>query len=162
MVGFGVLCFYREVATQPHILYPSCQYRYTGMGRSPAWARVAAVPPGGRCASSSISMSSVSQPASPCLNITRALSYRTVNCSLYVDGPRSPPLHTDTHTLRVPHVYTTGLLDGPRPGSFIVMEALDLSGRVDQAALGRALAHMHLATPQVGGTAETCRLKQGV
>lgn len=55
----------------------------------------------------------------------------------------------DTGAVRVPHVHAYGAFPGGR-GSFIIMEALDLRGSPDQAALGRAMAHMHLAAPKVG------------
>ena len=54
-------------------------------------------------------------------------------------------------SLKVPEVFEVGELDRGPPGSgggsFIVMEHLEMSGRTDQAALGRALAEMHLAEP---------------
>ena len=46
-------------------------------------------------------------------------------------------------------MYGYGTLPGGAAGSFIIMEALDLKGGIDQAALGRALAHMHLAAQNV-------------
>jgi hypothetical protein len=55
---------------------------------------------------------------------------------------------TDTGSVRVPKVHHVGMNPDGR-GSFIVMEYLQLGGSVSQAALGRALAQMHLATPQV-------------
>ncbi|KAF8062042.1 protein-ribulosamine 3-kinase [Scenedesmus sp. PABB004] len=51
-----------------------------------------------------------------------------------------------TKTVRVPEVYHVGPAPNGR-GSFIVMEALPLGGRVDQAEMGRQLARMHLAEP---------------
>jgi len=56
----------------------------------------------------------------------------------------------DTHTIRIPKVYGFGELDGPgmKPSAFIVMEALNIRGRADQAELGRRMAQMHLATPK--------------
>jgi len=55
----------------------------------------------------------------------------------------------DTESIRIPEQYHAGVLDGPgRRGSFIVMEALDLRGRASGAALGRAMALMHSATPK--------------
>ncbi|KAG1675279.1 hypothetical protein FOA52_016311 [Chlamydomonas sp. UWO 241] len=54
----------------------------------------------------------------------------------------------DTGSVRIPKQHHYGPLEGPgRRGSFIVMEALNLSGRCDQAELGRQIALMHLATP---------------
>lgn len=59
-----------------------------------------------------------------------------------------------THTLRIPDVIhygdipiaDTGALKSP--GSFIVMEKLNMSGSPNQAELGRQLALMHLAEPE--------------
>ena len=65
------------------------------------------------------------------------------------------PIAAATRTIRVPEVFHYGPLPAPpgggalrRGGSFIVMEYLDLSGRCDQAELGRQVARMHLAPPQ--------------
>lgn len=53
----------------------------------------------------------------------------------------------DTRTVRVPEVFHVGALPHGR-GAFVVMEHLDLQGGgPDQAALGRAVARMHLAAP---------------
>ncbi len=49
--------------------------------------------------------------------------------------------------LRVPRVLHAGALPGGAPGGCIVMERLNLGGRVDQAALGARLAALHLAPP---------------
>eukprot|EP00775_Hariotina_reticulata_P003566 gene3566-3834_t len=51
-----------------------------------------------------------------------------------------------TNTLRVPKVHHVGPMPNGR-GSFIVMEALNMSGSCNQAELGRQLALMHLAEP---------------
>jgi fructosamine-3-kinase len=56
---------------------------------------------------------------------------------------------TGTSTLRVPQVHHVGPMPNGR-GSFIVMEALNMSGSCNQAELGRQLALMHLAEPLVG------------
>ncbi|KAL4854893.1 Protein-ribulosamine 3-kinase [Chlorella vulgaris] len=60
-----------------------------------------------------------------------------------------------TGAIHVPEVFHFGALPSAAGGgalrgggSFIVMEYLDLSGRCDQAKLGRQVAHMHLAAPQ--------------
>lgn len=63
--------------------------------------------------------------------------------------PPLPPLSPDTHTLRVPKVFHYGLLGGDDAppggggrggGSFIVMEHLDLTGRLDQVRAGAWLS----------------------
>lgn len=62
----------------------------------------------------------------------------------------------DTATVRVPRVYAYGAFpeahEGVSRGSFIIMEALEMEGVPDQAALGKAIAQMHLAEPKVCGT----------
>lgn len=55
----------------------------------------------------------------------------------------------DTGAMRIPKVIGVG---DTRGGSFLVTEYLNFGGRADQAALGRALAQMHLATPVVRAT----------
>lgn len=52
----------------------------------------------------------------------------------------------ETETLRIPKVISVGDYSG---GSFLVTEYLNFGGRADPAELGKALAHMHLATPKV-------------
>lgn len=47
-------------------------------------------------------------------------------------------------TLRIPKVYKHGDYSTGN-GSFVVMEYLNLAGRSDDRALGRAVARMHLA-----------------
>jgi protein-ribulosamine 3-kinase len=50
--------------------------------------------------------------------------------------------------LRIPRVYRHGDCScGGGGGSFLIMEYLDLAGRSDDRALGRAVARMHLAPP---------------
>lgn len=55
---------------------------------------------------------------------------------------------TATNTLRIPKVFHVGPMPNGR-GSFIVMEALKLSGSCSMSELGRQLARMHLAEPAV-------------
>lgn len=50
-------------------------------------------------------------------------------------------------TLRIPKVYKYGDYSGDDRGSFLVMEYLNLAGRSDDRALGRAMARMHMAPP---------------
>ncbi|CDF39151.1 unnamed protein product [Chondrus crispus] len=52
----------------------------------------------------------------------------------------------DTQTIRVPEVFQYGQLSSVQ-GSYIIMEALDLSPIYDQGELGRQLARLHLADP---------------
>ena len=47
--------------------------------------------------------------------------------------------------LRIPKVYRHGDYSCGGRGSFLIMEYLDLAGRYDDRALGRAVARMHLA-----------------
>lgn len=47
--------------------------------------------------------------------------------------------------VKVPEVLHFG--DDPRGGSFIIMEKLDMGGRMDMGEFGRAMAKMHLAEP---------------
>lgn len=51
-----------------------------------------------------------------------------------------------TNTLRIPKVFHVGPMPNGR-GSFIVMEALKMSGSCSMSELGRQLARMHLAEP---------------
>lgn len=53
---------------------------------------------------------------------------------------------TETHTLRVPEVIGWGDFSH---GSYLITEYLQFGGRVDQAEMGRLLAQMHRARPQV-------------
>lgn len=50
-----------------------------------------------------------------------------------------------TKSIRIPDVLHYG--DGDDGGSFLIMEYLELNGRVDQEEFGRQLARMHSATP---------------
>ena len=50
-------------------------------------------------------------------------------------------------SLRIPEVFHWGDYGGGSAGSFLVMEYLELAGRSDDGALGRAMARMHLADP---------------
>lgn len=68
--------------------------------------------------------------------------------SLPLPPPPPPALYPATHTLRVPEVFHVGPMPNGR-GSFIVMEALNMSGSCSMAELGRQLARMHLAEPAV-------------
>jgi len=47
--------------------------------------------------------------------------------------------------LRIPKVYHYGDYSGDSKGSLIIMEYLNLAGRSDERALGKAIARMHLA-----------------
>jgi hypothetical protein len=53
-----------------------------------------------------------------------------------------------TKTLRIPKVFHVGPMPNGR-GSFIVMEALKMSGSCSMSELGRQLGRMHLAEPAV-------------
>jgi fructosamine-3-kinase len=57
-------------------------------------------------------------------------------------------LFAATKTLRIPKVFHVGPMPNGR-GSFIVMEALKMSGSCSMSELGRQLARMHLAEPAV-------------
>jgi len=48
-------------------------------------------------------------------------------------------------SLRIPKVYHYGDYSGGSKGSLIIMEYLNLAGRSDERALGKAIARMHLA-----------------
>lgn len=50
-------------------------------------------------------------------------------------------------SLRIPKVYHYGDFSGNNKGSLIIMEYLNLAGRSDDRALGKAMAKMHLAPP---------------
>ena len=52
---------------------------------------------------------------------------------------------TTTDALRIPKVYHYGDYSCGGTGSLLVMEYLNLAGRSDDRALGRAVARMHLA-----------------
>ncbi|KAL7545489.1 hypothetical protein ACHAWF_008843 [Thalassiosira exigua] len=51
----------------------------------------------------------------------------------------------DDDALKIPKVYKCGDFGGDDRGSFLVMEYINLAGRSDDRALGRAMALMHLA-----------------
>jgi hypothetical protein len=53
----------------------------------------------------------------------------------------------DDDALRIPKVYSHGDYSCGGKGSYLIMEYLNLAGRVDDYALGRAVARMHLAPP---------------
>lgn len=50
-------------------------------------------------------------------------------------------------SLRIPKVYHYGDFSEGNNGSFLIMEYLNLAGRSDDRALGKAMARMHLAPP---------------
>mmetsp|Transcript_15296 Transcript_15296/g.38916 ORF Transcript_15296/g.38916 Transcript_15296/m.38916 type:complete len:260 (+) Transcript_15296:2287-3066(+) len=53
----------------------------------------------------------------------------------------------DTKTILVPQALHHDNLKGPRAGSWIAMEHIDMAGSVNQERLGTQLAQMHLAEP---------------
>ena len=53
----------------------------------------------------------------------------------------------DDDSLRIPKVYHYGDYSSGNSGSFLIMEYLNLAGRSDDRALGKAMARMHLAPP---------------
>ena len=53
----------------------------------------------------------------------------------------------DDDALRIPKVYSHGNYSCGGKGSYLIMEYLNLAGRIDDYALGRAVARMHLAPP---------------
>lgn len=53
----------------------------------------------------------------------------------------------DGDALRIPKVYHYGDYSSGSNGSFLIMEYLNLAGRSDDRALGKAMARMHLAPP---------------
>ena len=54
--------------------------------------------------------------------------------------------HHSGGSLTIPSVLRCA--DGPESGSYIIMEYLDVCGRPDLVAFGRAMAELHLATPR--------------
>jgi hypothetical protein len=56
--------------------------------------------------------------------------------------------YAESAMIRVPRVYHPLGAD-EQYGPFIIMEALNIGGTLNQSDLGRKLALMHLATPKV-------------